>query len=108
MRFRDWNPDIRMDRETVLSVIYDSSRNSIVAADIGLSPKEAREAHLRITPQGVVWPAGVSYISSDGSYVPSSSSPNSPTPVNIKVSAAQSSSSGHSSGNASSAAREKH
>lgn len=108
MRFRDWNPDIRVARETGLRIIYDSSRNSIVAPDIGLSSKEAREMHLRITPQGVVQPAGVGYISSDGSYVPSSSSPNSPTPVNTKVSAAQSSSSGHSNGNASNAAREKH
>ncbi|MBC7364733.1 MAG: hypothetical protein H5U07_09395 [Candidatus Aminicenantes bacterium] len=108
IRFRDWNPDIRMARETGLRIIYDSSRNSIIAPDLGLSSKEAKEMRLRIAPQGVIRPGGEGFISSDGSYVPTNIPSSSPTPVNAKISGAQSSSSGHSGGNASSAGRKKH
>ena len=108
IRLRDWNPDVQVARKAGFRLVYDSGHNSIVAPDIGLSSKEAREMRLRITPQGLVRQTEHGYISSAGDYVPSSASSSSETPVNTKVSAAQSSSSGHSSGNASNAGREKH
>lgn len=107
-RFRDWNPDVRVARETGLSLVYDSGKNTIVIPELGLSSREAREARIRITPQGISRPISDSYVSSGESHMPS----NPPTAAvpnpTVTVTPPGIGASRPGGGNASNAGREKH
>ncbi|MCX8160774.1 MAG: FecR family protein [Candidatus Saccharicenans sp.] len=54
LRFRDWNPDLQTARQLGARIIYDSSRNSVVSPELGLTSREARGLGLRITPRGLI------------------------------------------------------
>jgi hypothetical protein len=54
MRFRDWNPDLRVAKQLGVHVLYDSPRNSVVSPELGLNSREARQMRLRLTSEGVV------------------------------------------------------
>lgn len=54
LRFRDWNPDLKTARQLGVRIVYDSSRNSVVAPELGFTSREAKGMGLRITPRGLV------------------------------------------------------
>lgn len=74
LRFRDWNPDLKTARQLGLRIVYDSSRNSVVAPEIGLTSREAKEMGLRISPRGLVRQLPSSSAGSSASSFSSSSS----------------------------------
>ncbi|MGB9835989.1 MAG: DUF6600 domain-containing protein [Candidatus Saccharicenans sp.] len=108
LRFRDWNPDVRVAREAGFSLVYDSSRNAIVVPELGVSSREAKEWRVRLTPSGLIQHVPSGWADNSSSYISSDSSSPVPT-VSPKTMSSGSSNSGHSSGgNSSNAGREKH
>lgn len=84
-RFRDWNPDLRVAKRLGIRITYDSARNSIVAPQLGLSSREAREMRIRVTPRGIVQ-AGPSGINSGNDYMPDSVSGQMSSPAQVRTS----------------------
>jgi len=79
MRFRDWNPDIKVAKELGVHVVYDSTRNSIISPELRFTSREARETRIRLTSGGFVQTGPASgphsgYISSSSSSSSSSAS----------------------------------
>lgn len=74
LRFRDWNPDLRIARQLGLRIVYDSSRNAVVSPELGISSREIKQERIRLTPQGLVHyaPAGGLGAPASGSYSESS------------------------------------
>lgn len=112
-RFRDWNPDLKTARQLGISIVYDSSRNSIVFPELKFSSVEARSSGLRIAPHGFVVaspsagsPGGSVYSGSSGDSSSGSSSSN----VASRSDSGSRSSGGErsSGGKASSSGNEKH
>lgn len=105
-RFRDWNPDLKLARQLGVRIVYDSSRNSVVSPELGLTSREASSLRIRITPSGLVQsssgtvPSGYS-----GSTSSESSSRNSTSTAAVSKGASRERSGGS---KASSSGNEKH
>jgi len=89
-RFRDWNPDIGVAKRLGIRITYDSNRNSIVAPQLGLSSKEARQMRIRVTPRGIVQ-ANPSRMSSENNYMPASVPGQTSGPAEVRTSTSASS-----------------
>jgi hypothetical protein len=72
VRFRDWNPDLKIARELGVRIEYSSLRNEVVCPDLNLSSRDRSggtvfSAGPRLTPQGVSGtPGGQGGLSSPG------------------------------------------
>jgi len=89
-RFRDWNPDIGVAKRLGIRITYDSNRNSIVAPQLGLSSREARQMRIRVTPGGIVQ-ANPSRMSYGNSYMPASVPGQTSGPTEVRTSTSASS-----------------
>lgn len=109
VRFRDWNPDLKVARQLGVQVGYDSTRNSIVLPELRLSSKEAREMRLRITPDGIVklGPSLGAFPESGSGFYGNSGNTSTSQPRTVSPRKTATASSG-SSGNTSNSGREKH
>jgi hypothetical protein len=75
VRFRDWNPDMRVARELGVRIEYSSLRNEVRCPELRITSRDRDRAggpSVRMTPHGVVASAGVS--ASGGSSTGSSGS----------------------------------
>jgi hypothetical protein len=75
VRFRDWNPDLRVARELGVRIEYSSMRNEVRCPELRITSRDRDRAggpSVRMTPRGVVASAGVS--ASGGSSTGSSGS----------------------------------
>ena len=80
MRFRDWNPDLRVARELGVRIEYSSARNEVRCPELNLSSRD-RERATGLAPH--LTAHGVSYgpaVSVDGAYAGGSSASTSAAP----------------------------
>ncbi|MDI6697451.1 MAG: FecR domain-containing protein [Candidatus Saccharicenans sp.] len=54
LRFRDWNPDLKMAHQLGVRIVYDSSKNLIVSPELKITSREASGLGVRIAPSGLV------------------------------------------------------
>jgi hypothetical protein len=80
MRFRDWNPDLRVARELGVRIEYSSARNEVRCPELNLSSRD-RERATGLAPH--LTAHGVSYgpaVSTGGGYAGGSSASPSAAP----------------------------
>jgi len=92
LRFRDWNPDLKMARELGVRIIYDSFRNLVVSPELGLTSREARAIRNGLRS------SGFGHYGSYSGPAASSNSPSSSASGESSSTSSSPSSSSHSSG----------
>ncbi len=109
VRFRDWNPDLKMAQRLGVRVVYDSSKNLIVSPELRITSREARDLGVRVTPSGLVLSHAGGGSPGDSGGSSSSSGSSSKTAEAGNAPASRGSGSERSGGSkASSSGREKH
>jgi len=61
MRFRDWNPDVKVARRAGVSIKYSSRTNEVRCPELGLTSRNVRYMGNRVTRAGVFSSGGSSY-----------------------------------------------